>query len=178
MRAFKGVIQGIEYFQSPNFNERPKDIAIDLIVIHAISLPPKNYDTELIKDLFLNTLEAGNDSYLRSIRHLKVSSHFLITRAGQLIQFVPIHLRAWHAGISSFKGREECNDFSIGIELEGCDEEEFTATQYEALIELVNFLKQEYLIIEDNIVGHSSIAPGRKTDPGPHFKWNLLKSST
>ena len=141
-------------------------------------MPPKNYDTELIKDLFLNTLEAGNNSYLLSINHLKVSSHFLITRAGQLIQFVPIHLRAWHAGISSFKGREECNDFSIGIELEGCDEEEFTATQYEALIELVNFLKQEYLIIEDNIVGHSSIAPGRKTDPGPHFKWNLLKSST
>ena len=138
-------------------------------------MPPRNYDTELVKDLFLNTLEAGNDSYLRSISHLKVSSHFLITRAGQLIQFVPMHLRAWHAGISSFKGREECNDFSIGIELEGCDEEEFTATQYEALIELVNFLKQEYLIIEDNIVGHSSVAPGRKTDPGPHFKWNLLK---
>jgi AmpD protein len=141
-------------------------------------LPPKNYDTELIKDLFLNTLEAGNDSYLRSIRHLKVSSHFLITRAGQLIQFVPIHLRAWHAGISSFKGREGCNDFSIGIELEGCDEEEFAASQYETLRELVHFLKQEYLIIEDNIVGHSSVAPGRKTDPGPHFNWNLLKSST
>ena len=88
-----------------------------------------------------------------------------------------MHLRAWHAGISSFKGREECNDFSIGIELEGCDEEEFAASQYETLIELINFLKQEYLIIEDNIVGHSSIAPGRKTDPGPHFKWNLLKSS-
>jgi AmpD protein len=91
---------------------------------------------------------------------------------------VPLHLRAWHAGISSFKGREGCNDFSIGIELEGCDEEEFAASQYETLIELVNFLKEEYLIIENNIVGYSSVAPGRKTDPGPYFKWNLLKSST
>ena len=177
MKALDGFIQGIEYFNSPNFNERPMDIKIDLIVIHAISLPPNNYDTELIKDLFLNKLEAGQDPYLASINHLKVSSHFLITRAGQLIQFVPTHLSAWHAGISSFKGRENCNDFSIGIELEGCDEDEFTGNQYETLVELVNFLKQEYLIGDSNIVGHSSIAPGRKKDPGPHFKWNLLKSS-
>ena len=121
-------------------------------------------------------MDAGEDPYLASIKHLKVSSHFLVTRAGQLIQFVPIHLRAWHAGISSFQGRENCNDFSIGIELEGCDEEEFTDVQYETLSELVRFLKDEHLIIESNIVGHSTIAPGRKTDPGPNFKWDLLKS--
>jgi AmpD protein len=177
MKTLNGIIQGIEYFESPNCNERPEEISIDLIVIHAISLPPKNYNTALIKDLFLNKLDAGEDPYLASIKHLKVSSHFLVTRAGQLIQFVPIHLRAWHAGISSFQGRENCNDFSIGIELEGCEEEEFTDVQYETLSELVRFLKDEHLIIESNIVGHSTIAPGRKTDPGPNFKWDLLKSS-
>jgi len=177
MRALQGIIQEIDFFQSPNFNARPEGIAIDLIVIHAISLPPGQYNTELIKEFFMNRMEAGEDPYLSSVSHLTVSSHFLITRLGELIQFVPMHKRAWHAGFSRFQERENCNDFSIGIELEGSDDDDFLDLQYETLSKLIQFLKQEYQIPIDNIVGHSDIAPGRKTDPGPHFKWDLLRSS-
>ena len=177
MRALQGIIQEIDFFQSPNFNARPEGIAIDLIVIHAISLPPGQYNTELIKEFFMNRMEAGEDPYLSSVSHLTVSSHFLITRLGELIQFVPMHKRAWHAGFSRFQERENCNDFSIGIELEGSDQDDFLDSQYETLSKLIQFLKQEYQIPIDNIVGHSDIAPGRKTDPGPHFKWDLIRSS-
>ena len=114
--------------------------------------------------------------FLRSIKDLKVSSHFLITRQGKLIQFVPIHKRAWHAGISNYKGREKCNDFSIGIELEGCDEDEFELQQYDTLSQLINYLSNDLKISKQNIVGHADIAPGRKTDPGPYFDWSLLQS--
>jgi AmpD protein len=176
MRALDGIIQGIEYFESPNCDERPKNTIIDMIVVHAISLPPQNYDTKLIIDLFLNELIAGEDAYLNSVVHLKVSSHFLITRSGVLVQFVPIYQRAWHAGISQFQGQENCNNFSIGVELEGCDTEEFTGSQYATLSELIKFLRIECDIPLNRIMGHSDIAPERKTDPGPHFNWNLLKS--
>ena len=177
MRALQGIIQEIDFFQSPNFNERPEGMAIDLIVIHAISLPPGQYNTELIKEFFMNRIDRGEDPYLSSVSHLTVSSHFLITRSGELIQFVPMDKRAWHSGISRFQERENCNDFSIGIELEGSDDDDFLDLQYETLSKLIQFLKQEYQIPIDNIVGHSDIAPGRKTDPGPHFKWDLLRSS-
>jgi len=176
MRAAGGIIEGIEFIESPNFNHRPEPVMINLIVIHAISLPPQNYDTKLITDFFLNRLAPGQDPYLKNICHLKVSSHFLITREGDLIQLVPLHKRAWHAGISQFEDQENCNDFSIGIELEGCDEQAFTPNQYTKLSELIKFLKTEYDIPLDRVVGHSDIAPDRKTDPGPHFNWNLLKS--
>mgnify|MGYP001240138559 CR=1 FL=1 len=171
-----GIIDVAEFCRSPNFDERPHNAGIDLIVIHAISLPPGHYKTQLIKDLFLNCLDPGQNEFLKSIKDLKVSSHFLITRKGALIQFVPTDKRAWHAGISAYKGRENCNDFSIGIELEGCDNEEFTSKQYDALSELIHFLSDSLNINKNNIVGHSEIAPERKTDPGPYFDWNLLKS--
>jgi AmpD protein len=171
-----GIIDVAEFCPSPNFDERPNSAAIDLIVIHAISLPAGFYNTQLIKDLFLNCLDPGKDKFLESIKDLKVSSHFLITRNGTLIQFVPTHKRAWHAGISVYKGRENCNDFSIGIELEGCDDEEFEQSQYNSLSRLINFLSKDLQINKQNIVGHADIAPDRKTDPGPLFDWTLLQS--
>ena len=171
-----GIIDVAEFCPSPNFDERPNNAIVDLIVIHAISLPAGFYNTKLIKDLFLNCLDPGKDEFLESIKNLKVSSHFLITRKGALIQFVPTHKRAWHAGISSHKGKENCNDFSIGIELEGCDDEEFEKAQYHSLSRLINFLSIDLKIDKQNIVGHADIAPGRKTDPGPLFDWTLLQS--
>ena len=171
-----GIIDVAEFCPSPNFDERPKNAVIDLIVIHAISLPVGCYNTQLIKDLFLNCLDSGKDEFLESIKDLKVSSHFLITRKGALIQFVPTDKRAWHAGISAYKGRENCNDFSIGIELEGCDDEEFEKSQYYSLSRLINFLSRDLQINKQNIVSHAEIAPGRKTDPGPYFDWSLLQS--
>tara|TARA_Y100001936_G_scaffold148539_1_gene144936 strand:- start:754 stop:1290 length:537 start_codon:yes stop_codon:yes gene_type:complete len=171
-----GIIDVAEFCPSPNFDERPNHSVINLIVIHAISLPAGFYNTQLIKDLFLNCLDPGKDEFLRSIKDLKVSSHFLITRKGTLIQFVPTDKRAWHAGISSYNGRENCNDFSIGIELEGCDDEEFEQHQYKSLSRLINFLSIDLQINKQNIVGHADIAPDRKTDPGPLFDWTLLKS--
>ena len=171
-----GIIDVAEFCPSPNFDERPNNAIVDLIVIHAISLPAGFYNTQLIKDLFLNCLDPGKDEFLESIKNLKVSSHFLITRKGALIQFVPTHKRAWHAGISTYKGKENCNDFSIGIELEGCDDEEFEKSQYQSLSRLINFLSIDLKINKKNIVGHADIAPGRKTDPGPLFDWTLLQS--
>ncbi len=171
-----GIIDVAEFCPSPNFDERSNHSVINLIVIHAISLPPGSYNTQLIKDLFLNCLDPGKDDFLQSIKDLRVSSHFLITRKGALIQFVPTDKRAWHAGISSYKGRENCNDFSIGIELEGCDDEEFEQQQYKSLSKLINFLSIDLQINKQNIVGHADIAPDRKTDPGPLFDWTLLQS--
>ena len=176
MISKEGIIDVAEFCPSPNFDERPNNTSIDLIVIHAISLPAGFYNTQLIKDLFLNCLDPGTDQFLESIKDLKVSSHFLITRKGTLIQFVPTHKRAWHAGISVYKGRENCNDFSIGIELEGCDDEEFEQSQYNSLSRLINFLSIDLQINKQNIVGHADIAPDRKTDPGPLFDWTLLQS--
>ena len=176
MISHDGIIDVAEFCQSPNFDERPNNTAINLIVIHAISLPAGFYNTQLIKDLFLNCLDPGKDKFLESIKDLKVSSHFLITRNGTLIQFVPTHKRAWHAGISIYKGRENCNDFSIGIELEGCDDDEFEQSQYNSLSRLINFLSIDLQINKQNIVGHADIAPDRKTDPGPLFDWTLLQS--
>ena len=176
MISQNGIIDVAEFCSSPNFDERPNNDSIDLIVIHAISLPAGHYNTQLIKDLFLNSLDPGKNEFLGSIKDLKVSSHFLITREGKLIQFVPTNKRAWHAGISSYKGRENCNDFSIGIELEGCDDEAFEKQQYQSLSRLINFLSIDLKINKQNIVGHADIAPGRKTDPGPFFDWTLLQS--
>jgi AmpD protein len=129
----------------------------------------------LIRDLFTNNLKIDLHPSFQDLKDLRVSSHLLITRIGEIIQFVPFNLRAWHAGISSYEGRENCNDFSIGIELEGCDHEIFTAEQYHALNQILRILADEYAITRENIVGHSDIAPGRKTDPGPFFMWNKIK---
>lgn len=174
MQVNNHQLSNITFVQSPNFDSRPSD-EISLVVIHAISLPLGNYDTSLIRDLFTNNLKIDLHSSFQDLKDLRVSSHLLITRTGEIIQFVPFNLRAWHAGISSYEGRENCNDFSIGIELEGCDHEIFTAEQYHALNQILRTLADEYAITRENIVGHSDIAPGRKTDPGPFFMWNKIK---
>jgi AmpD protein len=161
---------------SPNCDARPEGQAIELIVIHNISLPPGVFDGDAVIDLFTNRLDWEAHPYFQEIRGLKVSAHFFIRRDGTLIQFVPCSLRAWHAGASDWQGCERCNDFSIGIELEGTDDRPFTDAQYATLVPLVQQLKQAYPIRA--VVGHSDIAAGRKTDPGPHFDWQRLHEQT
>ena len=161
---------------SPNYDARPADCAIELIVIHNISLPPGTFDGDAVIELFTNQLDWDAHPYYQGIRGIKVSAHFFIRRDGSLIQFVPCTQRAWHAGVSSWQGCERCNDFSIGIELEGTDDLPFTDAQYATLIPLVQQLKQTYPIRD--VVGHSDIAPGRKTDPGPCFDWPRLHEQT
>jgi len=161
---------------SPFCDARPNRTEIDLIVIHAISLPPEEFGGHYISDLFTGKLDYSAHPYFQGLKSLEVSSHLLIRRDGEIIQYVPFHCRAWHAGQSSFKGRHACNDFSIGIELEGSDHQEFTSEQYKKLNKCLFTLLNHYPTIpNDHIVGHSDIAPGRKTDPGPHFDWTNLK---
>jgi AmpD protein len=169
------LIEGVTFHSSPNFDSRPKDTDISLIVIHSISLPPGKYGGNEIKDFFLNELDTSNHEYFESIKNLKVSSHILIKRTGEILQFVPFNKRAWHAGISSYLGKENCNDYSIGIELEGTDDSEFTDEQYNSLKNLTSSLIRSYPnLSEDRLVGHSDIAPGRKSDPGIFFDWKRL----
>ncbi len=158
---------------SPNFNSRPKNILEHIVVIHSISLPPGIYNNNYIEDFFLNQLDTNAHPYFLQIKDLKVSAHFLIKRNGGLIQFVSCNDRAWHAGDSSYQGTENCNDFSIGIELEGDDKTPYENNQYIKLIELLECLKKEYNVRD--IVGHSDISPNRKTDPGPLFDWKKIK---
>lgn len=155
---------------SPNFDARPDDISISLIVIHNISLPPNEFGGEWITDLFLNRLDPQAHPYFETIHTVEVSSHFLIRRDGQLIQYVSCNDRAWHAGASCWRGVSRCNDYAIGIELEGADNRPFTKAQYEQLIKLTHALRQKYNQI-NSIAGHSEIAPMRKTDPGAGFEW-------
>jgi N-acetyl-anhydromuramoyl-L-alanine amidase len=154
---------------SPNCDERPGGETPSLVVIHNISLPPGEFGGKAVEELFTNRLDWDAHPYYQGIRGLEVSSHFFIRRDGELIQFVPCSLRAWHAGASQWQGREKCNDFSIGIELEGTDELPYTDAQYARLHELLEALRTAYPI--GAIAGHSDIAPGRKTDPGPRFEW-------
>ena len=157
---------------SPNCNERPHAGDISLLVIHNISLPPGQFGGPHIDELFCNRLDPAGHPYFADICGLRVSSHLLIRRDGGLVQYVPFNRRAWHAGRSIFEGRAECNDYSIGIELEGTDDTEFTAVQYERLAEITRLLQARYPgITAARITGHSDIAPGRKTDPGPCFDW-------
>ncbi|MCB5190241.1 1,6-anhydro-N-acetylmuramyl-L-alanine amidase AmpD [Methylobacillus arboreus] len=168
----QGLVAEAEFIASPNFDARPAGSEICLIVIHNISLPPGKYGGPGISELFTNRLNPHAHPYYAEIHQLRVSSHFVIRRDGALQQFVPCEARAWHAGVSSWQGRERCNDFSIGIELEGSDFEPFATAQYTVLQALLKLLVSHYPIRD--IVGHSDIAPGRKTDPGPHFNWKML----
>ncbi len=170
-----GICKEAKFIASPNVDQRPDINDIKLIVIHNISLPPNQYGGNGVIELFTNKLNPEEHPYYAEIASLKVSSHFFIRRDGQLIQFASCLDRAWHAGQSNWQGRERCNDFSIGIELEGSDFEPFEAIQYEVLNCLINALKSSYPIAA--ITGHSDIAPNRKTDPGPHFDWSLIKHS-
>jgi AmpD protein len=162
---------------SPNSSDR-KSNEVSLLVIHNISLPPGNYGGDHIEKFFTNQLDHEEHPYFQDIADLKVSSHLLIKRDGSITQFVPFNKKAWHAGISTFRGREDCNEFSIGIELEGTDESKYEKEQYESLIsvtkELMSFFPD---IKKDTIVGHSDIAPDRKTDPGKSFDWNYFRSN-
>ena len=167
------LIADIKFLESPNFNIRPKDISINLLVIHSISLPPKVYGNNHIENFFLNKLDHSLDPFYEEIKELKVSAHVLIKRDGEIIQFVPFNMRAWHAGESSFEGKNNCNDYSIGIELEGADDDDFEEIQYDKLCEVTIALQDEYKnITKENIKGHSDVAPGRKKDPGLFFKWD------
>ena len=169
-----GWIAGIRHIPSPNCDERPAGSAIELLVIHNISLPPGEFGGPGIVELFTNRLDPGAHPYYREIAGRRVSAHFLIRRDGELLQFVPCGQRAWHAGESTWRGRSRCNDFSIGIELEGADDRPFEQAQYERLAGLARALATVYPGMHS--VGHSDIAPGRKTDPGPRFDWARYRS--
>lgn len=168
-------VSGAKRIPSPNADERPDASDVRLIVIHAISLPPGRFGTGLVEALFLNRLDANAAPELHDLAGLKVSSHFFITRRGGLVQFVQTHRRAWHAGVSAHGGRVRCNDYSIGIELEGTDEVPFTESQYAKLDALLKALFAYHpLLGVGDVVGHAEIAPGRKTDPGPCFDWRRV----
>lgn len=170
-----GLLVEASQICSPNWDERPAGSVPELIVIHSITLPPGQFGGPWIDALFTNTLDPAAHPYFTEIHQLQVSSHLLIRRDGAVVQYVPFTKRAWHAGTSSYAGRERCNDFSIGIELEGSDETPFEAVQYQQLARIIAALLHAYPTLSaTRITGHSDIAPGRKTDPGPHFHWGEL----
>ena len=167
-----GLVEGIPYIPSPNCDDRPANAGIDVLVIHAISLPPGHFGGPGIEQLFCNRLDPNAHPYYREIQGLEVSAHLVIRRDGAMCQFVPLHRRAWHAGKSCCEGRTRVNDFSIGIELEGTDDVPFEEAQYRALRVITHVLMRTYpAITPARIYGHADISPGRKTDPGPHFDW-------
>ena len=170
-------MEGARICDSPNFSDRLNE-EISLLVIHNISLPPGQFGNNFVDQFFTNKLDPKKNPYFEEIYEMKVSSHLFIDREGLLTQFVPFDRAAWHAGVSKFKGRDNCNEFSIGIELEGTDDLEYPPNQYKTLIEATKALMEAYPNISvDNIVGHKDIAPIRKTDPGEAFDWDLYKSS-
>ena len=170
-----GLLRGARQVPSPNHDERPRGCTAELIVIHGISLPPGRLQGPYIDQLFTNTLDPQAHPYFAGIAGLRVSTHLLIRRRGELVQYVPLHRRAWHAGPSSWRGRAACNDFSIGIELEGTDDRPYTAAQYRRLCATILALRRDWPGLADApVVGHSDIAPGRKTDPGAAFDWERL----
>lgn len=172
-----GWLSSAKHLQSPHFNERPPESEVSLLVIHNISLPPGEFGNQYVESFFCSTLDCEQHEYFDSIKDLRVSSHLYIKRDGELIQFVPFDKRAWHAGESSFEQRENCNDFSIGIELEGTDDLAYTQAQYRTLVEVTRELLNSYPLMKvENIVGHCDISPGRKTDPGKSFDWQGYRS--
>ena len=169
-----GWLEGVNWLASPNHGERPTGAEVSLVVIHNISLPPDEFGGDWVEDFFLNRLDAAVHPYFSTISGLQVSAHFYVRRDGRIVQFVSCDHRAWHAGQSIWRGRENCNDYSVGIELEGSDFQPYLPAQYEALWSLLDALRQRYPIAA--IAGHCHVAPGRKTDPGPHFDWAALRA--
>jgi AmpD protein len=167
-----GLLRGARFVESPNCDDRPPATAITLLVIHGISLPPGRFSGDGVARLFTNTLDWAAHPFYETLRGLRVSAHFFVRRTGEVVQFVACGRRAWHAGPSAWRGRELCNDFSIGVELEGIDTRPYTRRQYLQLARLVIALRRRYPIAD--VVGHSDIAPGRKTDPGPAFDWERV----
>lgn len=173
-----GLVAGARQVPSPNCDERPPGLAPDLIVVHGISLPAGEFGGPWIDALFTNRLDAGAHPSFAQIAPLKVSAHLLVRRDGEIVQYVPLTRRAWHAGASAHCGREACNDFSIGIELEGADDVPYEPVQYAVLARLVAALRRAYASLASApVVGHSDVAPGRKSDPGPAFDWGRLASA-
>jgi AmpD protein len=170
-----GWWRGARACPSPNFGPRPEGASVDLVVLHSISLPPGEYGGDAIEQLFLNRLDWDAHPYYRQIRGLQVSAHFLVRRGGETVQYVSCDARAWHAGRSQWRGRDNCNDFSIGIELEGLEGEAFEPAQYAALVPLLRAIRERYPLHE--VVGHEHVAPGRKIDPGPGFDWAALRTA-
>lgn len=170
-----GWLAGARRVASPNFDARPAGAVVDLLVVHHISLPPGRFSGDAVERLFTNALDPGAHPFFEGLRGLRVSAHFLVRRRGELLQFVDCDARAWHAGQSSFLGRERCNDFSIGVELEGDGETPFTAAQYRRLARLTMALRDRYPLRW--VAGHSDVAPGRKFDPGPRFDWGRYLGS-
>ncbi|MDQ2695635.1 MAG: 1,6-anhydro-N-acetylmuramyl-L-alanine amidase AmpD [Pseudomonadota bacterium] len=176
MDVARGLLEGARQCPSPHCDDRPPDAPLDLIVIHGISLPPGRFGGPWIDALFTGALDPDADPYFREIAGLRVSAHLLIRRDGEVVQYVPLHRRAWHAGASCYAGRTRCNDFSIGIELEGTDARPYTLRQYRRLAQVIAALLDAYPgLTPERIAGHSDIAPGRKTDPGPAFDWERLR---
>ncbi len=174
----QGILQQAGFVLSPNCDPRPEGVVADGIVLHNISLPPNKFGGDWITDLFLNRLDPAAHPYFSEIADVRVSAHLLIKRDGTVKQYVPFHQRAWHAGQSDWDGRTACNDFTIGIELEGCDEQPFEDKQYTKLAAVIQALLTNYPELStERITGHSDIAPGRKTDPGPCFDWVRLRCS-
>ncbi len=174
-----GLIEGVTQIPSDNCNARPLNSAISLIVIHNISLPAGKFGGPYISQLFTRQLQKDSHPDFADIYQLKVSAHLMIRRTGEVIQYVPFHHRAWHAGVSEYQGKADCNNFSIGIELEGTDDTPYEEPQYTKLAEIIIKLRQCYpKITKDAITGHSNIAPGRKTDPGPAFDWDKIGTLT
>ncbi|HVY54045.1 MAG TPA: 1,6-anhydro-N-acetylmuramyl-L-alanine amidase AmpD [Gammaproteobacteria bacterium] len=172
----QGLLQGAPHQASPHFDDRPANTLIDMIVIHGISLPPGEFGQNMVSPFFCGILDCSLHPYFETIKDLKVSAHLFISRQGEITQFVPFLKRAWHAGQSTFAGQTQCNNFSIGIELEGTDEIPYEEPQYQTLAKIIPLLIQAYpAITPERIVGHSDIAPGRKTDPGPAFNWDYLR---
>jgi AmpD protein len=170
--AKKQWLANVRQVLSPNCDDRPAGCEIDLVVMHGISLPPNEYGGRYIDQLFTNTLNPKEHPYFAEIVALRVSSHVLVDRQGQVTQYVAFTDRAWHAGESVFQGRQSCNDFSIGIELEGCDDQEYEPVQYQTAANIVRLLMQNWKgINKQRVVGHCDVAPGRKTDPGEAFDW-------
>ena len=169
-----GLAVDVPFLASPNCDDRSPGASVELLIIHAISLPPGKFGGSGIEELFLNRLNPAEHPYYAQLAGLKVSAHFVVRRDGALTQFVPCHKRAWHAGESSWRGRGRCNDYSIGIELEGGEDTPFEEPQYEVLLRLTEALRLAYPIVD--ITGHSDVAPARKSDPGPHFDWARYRS--
>lgn len=175
MHITQHLLDAATQIPSPNFDDRSAPEDISLLVIHCISLPPAEFGNDCISQLFCNQLDADAHPYFTAIHQMTVSAHLLIKRDGSIIQYVPFNKRAWHAGVSNYQGREKCNDFSIGIELEGIETVPYTDAQYTQLAQVINTLLNHYpTLSKQAIIGHSDIAPGRKTDPGPLFAWGRL----
>jgi AmpD protein len=174
----RGLVSGARVVLSPNQDARPPGASIDLVVVHGIGMPPGEFGGPWVEALFMNRLPPAQHPFFATVADLRVSAHLFVRRDGSLVQFVPLHARAWHAGVSSWRHRPACNDYSIGIELEGADEVPYAPAQYRVLAALVVALRRAYpTLADDAVVGHSDVAPGRKTDPGPAFDWGLLRAA-